>query len=221
MPLLRGSLERGSGSFPDPGSHVVGILLAAGRSTRFGADKLTQPLPDDGEWVAVRACRNLLQGVDRVVAVLRDGQEALRLEFDRVGADVVVCENAEQGMGTSLAVGIARNPEASGWLVALADMPWIAPETIGAVATAIRQGAGIAAPTFQGTRGHPVGFASAYRESLLSLSGDRGARSLLQGRAAEVCLVPCDDPGVLLDIDTPADLLARAPDAPLLPRGTC
>ena len=199
-------------AFAGPRSDVIGILLAAGSSRRFGADKLTQPLTTEGDWVAVRACSNLLAGAGRVVAVVRPGSEALATRLRQIGAEILIFEHAGMGMGASIAAGVAHGRNAAGWLIALADMPWIEPATIRSVAAAIMQGAGMAAPSFEGRRGHPVGFASNYREDLLNLSGDQGARDLLQVNKHALKLIDCHDPGVLLDIDTPEDLRSRRPD---------
>lgn len=188
-------------------SGVAGLLLAAGSSRRFGADKLTQAFPDETEWIAVRACRNLLAGAGNVTAVVRPESEALSAELRRLGADIVVCKNAGAGLSASIAAGVSASRGASGWLIALADMPWIAPLTIRAVADALRAGAGLAAPEFDGRRGHPVGFAAPFAQALIELRGDAGARDLLRTHAGDQVLIPVDDPGVLMDIDTPADLL--------------
>lgn len=184
---------------------IIGILLAAGASTRFGSDKLMHAL-SDGEPVAVHACRNLMSGTDKVLAVVRPGSEALAERLQAEGAIVRVCIEAEQGMGRSLAFGVGAYPEAMGWLVALADMPWIAPSTCGKVADALRAGVMIAAPSWQGQRGHPVGFSRALRQSLLGLSGDMGAKAVIQAYSGQLELLACDDPGVLKDIDQPNDL---------------
>ena len=69
-------------------------------------------------------------------------------------------------------------PDADGWLIALADMPFVRPETIRAVLAALAKGAAIAAPSYRGERGHPVGFARAFYEELSTLKGDAGAREL-------------------------------------------
>ena len=170
---------------------IVGILLAAGASRRFGADKLTHILPN-GELVAVQASRNLLAGTDSVLAVVRPG--------------VMICTNAEQGMSKSLIFGVGARPEATGWLIGLADMPWIAPTTIGKVADALRLGATIAAPCWQGRRGHPVGFSQALGPELAALSGDEGAKILIQTYLEQLHIIDCDDSGILRDIDKPDDL---------------
>ena len=185
---------------------IVGLLLAAGASRRFGADKLTQVLPE-GEAVALRACRNLSAGVDQVLAVLRPGAEDLALMLGKAGAGAIVCQEAGRGMGASLACGVrASPPDALGWLVALADMPWIAPATVQAVAQAIRQGAELAAPCYQNRRGHPVGFSARHRAALSALDGDQGALAILNAHADRLRLLAAADPGILRDIDRPRDL---------------
>jgi molybdenum cofactor cytidylyltransferase len=184
---------------------IVGILLAAGASQRFGADKLTQRLPD-GDLIAVRACRNLLAGTDNVLAVVRPGCEALAARLKAEGAEIGICAKAGQGMSASLVFGIRARPDAAGWLIALADMPWIAPSTIRKVADTLRMGAIIAAPGWQGKRGHPVGFSRVLYPDLLALSGDAGAKSVIQSYQKQIQIVDCDDPGVLQDIDKPEDL---------------
>jgi molybdenum cofactor cytidylyltransferase len=185
---------------------IVGILLAAGASRRFGSDKLTRSLLD-GDLVAVRACRNLLAGTDKVLAVVRPGSEELASLLQAEGAEVRVCADAEQGMGASLGFGIRSCPEAAGWLIALADMPWIESATIRNVADALRSGAAIAAPCWQGKRGHPVGFSHVLGPELAALSGDAGAKAVIQAHLDRLLLIDCVDAGVLRDIDKPEDLL--------------
>lgn len=191
---------------------IAGILLAAGRSSRFGADKLLHRLPD-GEPIAVASARNLRDAVDCAVAVLHAEQSALRACLEPLGFTCTVCENAEEGMGASLAAGVRAVPEARGWLLALADMPRIDPQTVLEIANRLRAGASIVAPVYQGQRGHPVGFDAAWCGELLSLGGDVGARELLRREASRIMLVPCSDPGVIYDIDAPADLDSVTPGA--------
>jgi molybdenum cofactor cytidylyltransferase len=188
---------------------LAGILLAAGSATRFGAPKLLQPLAD-GTPMAVQAARRLRAILPESLAVLRPGDTALRRLLAAEGLELVVCPHAADGMGASLACGVAASAEADGWLVALADMPFVAPSSVAAVAAALRAGAALAAPRYRGRRGHPVGLAAGYRAELLALGGDRGARELLARDAPRLALIDCNDPGVLADIDTPADLAAPA-----------
>lgn len=189
---------------------ITGILLAAGASRRFGGDKLTSRLPDNIP-VAVQACRNLIAGTGQVLAVIRPGAETLKALLEAEGAEVAECPDADQGMGSSLAFGIQCSAGASGWLVALADMPWIKPSSIRQVAAAISQGAAIAAPVWHGQRGHPVGFNARFFNELSALSGDTGAKALLASNLPHIVTLDCGDPGILWDIDHPDDM-ARQPD---------
>jgi molybdenum cofactor cytidylyltransferase len=139
-------------------STIVGILLAAGSSQRFGANKLTHILPDGGTCLPQPVSRH-----SAVLAVVRPGCEILAAQLQAEGAEVRICTNADQGMSASLIFGILTCPEATGWLIALADMPWIAPITIHKIADALRFGAPLAVPSWQGRLGHPVGFSQALR----------------------------------------------------------
>lgn len=184
---------------------IVGVLLAAGSGNRFGGGKLVHPL-DDGVAMAAHAARNLIAAGLHVIAVTRTGDFPLADMLEEEGCQVMPCAESVRGMGHTLAHGIASSRDAGGWVVALADMPRIRPATIAAVAAALADGAMIAAPRYKGARAHPVGFAAPLREELLFLSGDTGAKSVLQRHADVIRLIDCDDPGVVLDIDVKADL---------------
>ena len=183
----------------------AGILLAAGRGLRFGADKRWQPLAD-GTPMAVAAACSLASAVAEVVVVLRPEDRELAALMRRRGCRPVFCAKAANGMGHSLAAGVAATAHASGWLVALADMPWIRPDSHRAVVAALRAGASQARACHRACPGHPVGFSSIWLPQLVALAGDRGARDLLDDRVLAHCEVA--DPGVLKDVDLAVDLAA-------------
>lgn len=187
---------------------IAGILLAAGNSTRFGADKLLYPL-SDGTPIALAAVRPLIEVLPDSVAVLRPDARRLSEVLATAGMRIVVNDQAERGMGLSLSCGIAATAEADGWVIALADMPFIRIATIRAVVQTLEQGAGLAAPVYYARRGHPVGFGAAFRDELLGLEGDVGARGLIARHAGRLRSIEIEDPGVVEDIDTPADLIPR------------
>lgn len=187
----------------------VGILLAAGTGRRFGDHKLMHRLVD-GTPLGVAAARVLVEVLPRSVAVIRHGDERLRAALLETGLEVVENPLAGQGMGNSIACGVGACHDAAGWLVALADMPWIKPSTVHAVADRLRAGATLVAPSYRGRRGHPVGFAAAWGERLAALDGDRGARGLLDAQAAELTLVDVDDSGSVRDVDHPHDVTLPA-----------
>lgn len=184
---------------------IVGVLLAAGRGTRFGAHKLLHPLPD-GTPMALAALRNLAPHVDSVIVVVRPDDSELIQLLSQEQARIVPCANAAQGMGASLACGVSAAPDADAWLIALADMPYVPTTVISALSAELQAGAPLVAPTYQGQRGHPVGFSRAFYPELAALSGDHGARHLLERHAAQLRLIAIDAPGILRDIDTSADL---------------
>ena len=187
------------------GHPIVGILLAAGSASRFGGDKLLTPL-QDGTPLGVRALINLAACVDRVVAVVRASDQALAEALSDNGAEVTFCPYAALGMGQSLAWAIRATPLAKAWVIALADMPWIEVATIQRIADALERGAELVAASYEGVRGHPVGFSRRYYGELAGLSGDEGAKAIVRAHERELQLIETDDAGVSRDIDTPADL---------------
>ena len=185
--------------------NIVGLLLAAGSATRFGSDKLSHRLPH-GVPIAVQAARHLRFEIPRILAVVKPGTEELALQLKTEGCEIVVCENAAEGMGASLACAARAAGRHGGYLVALADMPFVRRTSIAAVRDALAAGAPLVAPYFRARRGHPVGISGAFFEALLKLKGDEGAKSLLAGNEKRLVKVPVGDPGVIRDIDTPDDL---------------
>jgi molybdenum cofactor cytidylyltransferase len=188
-----------------PHRNLCCVLLAAGSATRFGSQKLLARLPD-GRAVIEAAVANLISArVGDIVAVIRP-DAALESLLRSHGCSIVVNDRASEGMGTSIAAAVAASPDAEGWLVSLGDMPSIRVDSISVIANAMQAGAGIAIPVMAGRRGHPVGFSVKYREKLLALSGDTGARDIIRAEAPSVTEVAVDDSGIFADIDVPADL---------------
>jgi molybdenum cofactor cytidylyltransferase len=183
---------------------IVGLLLAAGSAKRFGSDKLRHALPH-GVAIAVQAARHLKSQTD-VVAVVRPGSEELALALQGEGCTVVICDNAAEGMGASLACAVRAAEGADAWLVALGDMPYVRPSSIAAVRSALEGGAALAAPYFRTRRGHPVGISARFRQEMLCLGGDEGAKAVVSQHSAELLKIPVGDPGVIRDIDRPEDL---------------
>ena len=182
---------------------IVGILLAAGSARRFGAQKLLLEVAD-GVSVAAAASAHLIAALPRSIGVVPPNDPQLPPLLTSVGMEIVENGRSNYGMGTSIAAGVAATPDADGWVIALGDMPWIKPETIRAVADALARGSSISAPCINGFRGHPVGFSAEWRDELLALNDDFGARNLIT--PANLDLISTDDPGVRRDIDHPVDL---------------
>ena len=184
---------------------IVGLLLAAGNSRRFGKNKLLQPLPG-GERILTSSARRLAAMTDRTIVLVRPRQPALRALLRDLDVELIEVDNAEAGMGVTLATGVQATAQAKGWVVALADMPRVQADTVSRVVSALREGASIAAPFHCGRRGHPVGFAQRWHDALIDLNGDRGAGNLLRAHADVVTRIDVDDPGCVFDVDTADDL---------------
>lgn len=185
---------------------IRGLLLAGGASTRFGAAKLLHRI-DGGLTLGEVSARNLLEGVGNVLAVVRDGDDALAANLRNAGCAILVTGRSRDGIGASIAAGVDAARGGDGWVVALADMPRIPARVSRAVAEALQGGALIAAPMLPGgERGHPVGFSALLVDELAALAGDEGARSVIQRHRDDVVLVPTEERGILYDVDRPEDL---------------
>ena len=187
---------------------ITGVLLAAGFSTRFGAHKL---LARAGQRPLIAHSAAALSPCDRVIAVVRSVDAALQSELHRLGIECVFNTEPERGMGHSIACAVKATAHSRGWCILPADMPFVRPATTSLVTRALSTGAELAAPAYQGQRGHPVAFAAAFFDELSTLDGDTGARAIIERNRAQLALIESDDAGVLLDIDTAKDL-EKAPD---------
>ncbi len=182
------------------------VVLAAGKGSRFkgSTHKLEQSLGDLS--VLGSTLRNAIESHLPVVVVTT---QALAASASLIVAarDVVVVPQALAvlGMGHSIAAGVAARADSPGWLLLPGDMPMVRPATMLAVAAALEHHP-VAYAQYQGRRGHPVGFAAELYSELMMLSGDEGARRIVARYPA--IGVDVDDPGVLLDLDTEADLAA-------------
>jgi molybdenum cofactor cytidylyltransferase len=188
---------------------VVGIVLAAGTSSRMGRSKALLPL--GGDSFVTRVCRTLLEaGVDDLVVVVGPDREAVTAEIGRAGLPARIVENPrrDEGQLSSLltGLGVADRPGVDAVLVHLVDAPMVRPGTARAVLDAFRaSGAPIVRPSAQGRHGHPVLFARRVFDDLRRADPGAGAKSVVRAHAAEVCDIPVDDEGACQDIDTPEE----------------
>ncbi len=171
---------------------LSGILLAAGNSTRFGKPKLTVPLAD-GTQIGIQSASIMAEVLDDCIAVVRDQDQEFVEQLRQLGFRIVVQPSSDAGMGDSLALGVKASNTADGWLIALADIPWIHQSTIRKVINSLQSGAAIAAPYYMGKRGHPVGFSRLYCNELMSLNGDAGARQILKDHSVDLQILDVDD----------------------------
>lgn len=172
-------------------------------------------------WAAAALCE---AGLAPVVAVLGPEPERLRRTLEGLGVQFVENTRHAEGMATSLRAGVGSlSPETAVVVVALGDMPLVSAAVIERLVAALQtSGKTIAVPTHGGCRGHPVVFdLHHHRASLLALSGDQGARSLLAARPGDVVEVEVAEGGVLLDADTPEAFDRLETAGPPSPRGGC
>ena len=182
------------------------VVPAAGRGSRFGGPQHKLEQAFDGGTVLGATIRHAIETQLPVVVVTTAALAEL-VGRQLATRDIVVLSGGEaaRGMGYSIAAGVAERSGAPGWLVLPGDMPLVRPGTLLAVATALQEHAAVYAQ-YRGRRGHPVGFAAELYSELIQLDGDDGARRVLARYPAHGEEV--DDPGVLLDVDTKADLEA-------------
>lgn len=187
------------------------VVLAAGRGTRMnGAHKMSALL--DGEPLVRRAtCSALAAHAGPVVVVTGHEGEKVRVALEGLEVTFVHNPDFEDGLSTSLKVGIAAMPEdVSSAVVMLGDMPKVGPELIERLAGALNPEAGllIAVPIREGKRGNPVAWARRMFPALMALSGDVGARHLIAENPEAVIEVMVDDNAAFTDVDTAEELAA-------------
>ena len=170
-----------------PSAPVV-LVLASGRGERFAAS--------GGAVHKLRAPLGGATVLEHTLAAVR--ASGLPWHLEDVG---------HPGMGDSIAAAVRATAHAPGWLVLPGDLPLIRPDTLRTIAAALADCA-VAVPVHKGERGHPVGFAAACLSSLLALTGEQGAASVVREQAQQgrVRQVEVDDEGTVTDIDTVQDL---------------
>ncbi|AYC34371.1 nucleotidyltransferase family protein [Pseudomonas cavernae] len=184
---------------------VIALLLAAGCGSRFGSDKRRATLPD-GRSLLAASLANARRAFSEVHVLLRpeDDPAALGLPAD---CPLIRCADAELGLGHSLAAGVRAlaGRRSRALAILLGDMPWVAESSLLRLAQAA-DAERIVFPLYRGERGHPVLFGRRYWPALLRLTGDQGARAVMLAHEEAWLGIEVDDPGVLRDVDTPADL---------------
>lgn len=183
------------------------ILLAAGFSRRFGSIKLGAVLPD-GNTVLQRTSKLLLSVTSEVVVVTRPQllEAGIFAGTGFTDSQIVLCQDAERGMGHSLACGMRALP--SHWdacVVYLADMPFIRAATLTKIHGMAAHNR-IIVPVYNHQRGHPVCFGRDFFSELTQSLGDTGGRDVIKRHPEKLQTLTIDDPGILQDIDTPQDL---------------
>lgn len=195
---------------------IGGLILAAGRGSRYGSDKRRAALPS-GQTLLEATLSRWRPALPHLCVVLRaadePGEQALAVRLSEQFPALAITHAAHwaDGMGASLAAGIRDCAGFDGVLIGLGDMPYLQPGTLQHLTAMLQQRiasgdrACILRPTHQGRTGHPVGFGRDHFSALGRLDGDVGARAIIEA-AAHVTDFPCDDPGIRQDVDTPQGL---------------
>jgi len=191
---------------------IGAIVLAAGSSRRFGGDKRKATLPN-GKMVIQQSIETVLACFDEVTLVLRCDDNEFSAELSTLlnnpKLNIFQAPDSALGMGHSLGNAIREVNNWDGVFVFLADMPHLQHATISQLQetfTTNQANDPIVVSTLDGQFGHPVGFAASYFDELAALTGDKGAKPVMNANAKKVIEVAVDDPGVLKDIDSPEDL---------------
>lgn len=185
---------------------TAALVLAAGSSRRFGEQKLLAPLRGRPlvRWAVESA---LGSNVDRVLVVAGEEGSAVRDALEDLPAAVVLNPDPEEGMASSIRVGVVALPDGVEWVVILlGDQPEVTPELVNRVLEARDSGRPMVAPVYQGRQGNPVAFHSSVFSELEALTGDEGARPLLKRDPGRVTRLELDLP-MPRDVDTREDLL--------------
>ncbi|MFV0298106.1 MAG: NTP transferase domain-containing protein [Hyphomicrobiaceae bacterium] len=201
--------DMGDGDGVRRAPRIAAIVLAAGRSRRFGTNnKLLADLA--GEPVVRHAVRAVLASRARPVVVVT-GHMADEVRQALVGLDVSFADSPDyrDGMAASLKAGLAALPkDIDGVLVALGDMPSITGPDIDRLVAgfAPKEGRAIMVPVYHGKRGNPVLFATHLIPEMAGIAGDAGAKQVIGQHADEVTEVGIDSPRIFVDVDTPEAL---------------
>jgi molybdenum cofactor cytidylyltransferase len=198
------------------GNRVEAVILAAGRSTRMGANKLIAPLW--GKPVIAHIVDQIASaGLPPPLVVLGHEPELVRDALRGRACRFVDAPGYRQGLSQSLRSGIeAVSPAAGAAIICLADMPLIRAELLRSLAARASETA-ILVPRFAGHSGNPVLWGRAWFPRLTKLSGDVGAKALISELGDRVGYIDCEDDGICVDVDTPAALGALLANETLNP----
>lgn len=189
---------------------MQGVLLAAGFGRRFQTeqntdeDKLLAHLPDQDNPILWHSANALITALPNSIAVVQAHQVERIALLRTLGFIILTSEVAALGMGHAIADAVKATKNADGWLIALADMPYVSTLLINIIRGGVKADNSIVAPSFNGKRGQPVAFGPAWYAYLSALQGDEGARALLQKETIE-CIDWHND-SIHRDIDTPSDM---------------
>lgn len=189
----------------------VAVIPAAGRAERFGGQKALADV--DGKPMLGRVIEVLRKAeINQIVVVLGEDEDAIRQRVAELkGCTIVRNPKPERGMFSSLQLGFDATPATDQFIVVIGDMPFVRPATITALLAEHGKVRGVVSPRYQGKRGHPLVVDPGVRLDVLTSPAEGITfHEVLKRHADRRHDLDVDDPGVLHDVDTAADLEARA-----------
>ena len=186
-------------------ARIAGLVMAAGRSSRMGANKL---LLDDGGHpiVATAVDHALAAGLAEVVVVCGHQEPEIRAALAGKAVRIIACPDFADGMSASLRCGLrALSHDVDAAFVLLGDMPRVGADLLRRMSAAYNptEGRSIIVPSFAGKRGNPVLWDRRFFAEMMALAGDVGAKHLIGEHADQVTEVEARDAGIMMDVDTP------------------
>ena len=187
------------------------IMLAAGNSRRFGSNKLLYTIEGEPMY------RHILSELMKVRKVLKEQGHSCEItvvtQYDEIAAETEKCVaqvlynlHPDEGISSSLKIGLRRNREMDACLFTVADQPWLRGETILAlVGVFLREGKGIACVEYEGKLGNPCVFSERYYGELMGLEGDVGGKRVVVRNRGDVAIMRVVDGMEMMDVDVMAD----------------
>ena len=190
---------------------ISAVILAAGESRRMGKqNKLL--LPVGGEALLVKLVKSVSDSdVGQVIVVIGHEAEKIRHKLNNLPLSFVYNPNFSEGMTTSIKSGVKEvSPDCDGYMICLADMPFINTSEINKLIHAysqnrIKEKRLIVIPVYQGHRGNPVLFSTEFREDILEHKMEYGCKGVIMKNFESVKEIEMDDDSMLLDVDTLED----------------
>lgn len=184
---------------------IAFIMLAAGNSRRFGSNKLLYEI--DGKPMYQHILEKLMTVVNTPESITVVTQyEEIELEARTLGTNVYINPHPDEGISSSLKIGLKANKDADACLFTVSDQPWLTTATIHQLIDLLKTSKkGIACVSCEGKLGNPCIFTKKYYEELLSVTGDRGGKSVITTHRNDTAVLKVNDVKELTDMDIPTD----------------